>query len=267
MSLGKCSWECLPSFQRDVTVYGNEVIEEAALILMIAIILKKKKSLSLIQPRNGLLPTKMNISQCVLLHRGGVCTSMRRGGGGSDWHKRILGIGMPKKYSTFPTITFCSLSCHFIVDSCVYNNKSKYEHRSNYDRSVWASRAQQGLISKLGVITITSLDGNFHVCCVLSHRGVDAWDVPLWERGSTFFFFSVTFPAILGWAACWFRVLFIENQYFPFLRMQNELLLRWALWRDWRLSLRHHSSEDFHKDIYFFSLGVNSANTDLHFSH
>lgn len=50
-----------------------------------------------------------------------------------------------------------------------------------------------------------------------------------------------------------FRVLFIENQYFPFLRMQNELLLRWALCGDWRLSLRHHSSEDFPKDIYFFS--------------
>lgn len=83
--------------------------------------------------------------------------------GGSDWHKQILGIGMPNKYSTFPTITFWSLSCHFIVDSCVSNNKSKYEHCSNYDPSVWASWAQQGLISKLVVTTITSLDGNFHV--------------------------------------------------------------------------------------------------------
>lgn len=82
------------------------------------------------------------------------------------------------------------------------------------------------------------------------------------ERAYYFF----TLLAILGRAACWCGVLFIENQYFPFLRMQNELLLRWALWRDWRLSLSRHSSEDFHKDIYFFSLGVNSANMDLPFS-
>lgn len=86
------------------------------------------------------------------------------------------------------------------------------------------------------------------------------------ESAHFFFLFCFNFTGlILGRAACWFGVLFIENQYFPFLRMQNELLLRWALWRDWRLSLRHRSSEDFHKDIYFSFLGVNSANMDLAF--
>lgn len=41
-----------------------------------------------------------------------------------------------------------------------------------------------------------------------------------------------------------------RNQYFPFLRMQSELLQRWGLGRDWRLSMRVHL--DVHKDIYFF---------------
>lgn len=159
MSLGKCSWECLPSFQRDVTVYGNEVIEEAALILMIAIILKKKNHCHWYSHIMDYYPQRWIYANAFYCTVEGFAPAQ----GGSDWHKQILGIGMPNKYSTFPTITFWSLSCHFIVDSCVSNNKSKYEHCSNYDPSVWASWAQQGLISKLVVTTITSLDGNFHV--------------------------------------------------------------------------------------------------------
>lgn len=77
----------------------------------------------------------------------------------------------------------------------------------------------------------------------------------LWERGrpSLHLFCFSYLSDNLRQGCMRFRVLFIENQYFPFLRMQNELLLRWALCGDWRLSLRHHSSEDFLKDIYFFS--------------
>lgn len=107
-------------------------------------------------------------------------------------------------------------------------------------------------------------------CCLFHHRESGCVQGRVFEKEGTplyTYFLFLTLPAILGRAACWFRVLFIENQYFPFLRMQNELLLRWALCRDWRLSLRHHSSEDFPKDIYFFSFGVNSATMDLPFSH
>lgn len=96
-----------------------------------------------------------------------------------------------------------------------------------------------------------------HLSCLEKFREMCLF----WGEGTLFFFFSL--PAVLGRDTCWFGLLLTENQYFPFLRMQNELLLRWALWRDWRLSLSHNSSEDFHKDIYFFSPGVNAENMDL----
>lgn len=76
------------------------------------------------------------------------------------------------------------------------------------------------------VMTITAFD--FHVACFITGK-VDVYKKGLFEKEGTplyTYFLFLTLLAILGRAACWFRVLFIENQYFPFLRMQNELLLR-----------------------------------------